>query len=256
MFLFSFTSEYDSPPVVNRALCMVLLLTLIVSACAAPTTEPRQRNTASQPENNIENNMPDIAPDADEQEEESLDIIPNQTADMDSSIGCPGAEYPDWKTSPYVLPFPVGESYQVNLSNCTNSFHGEGTPDAFAVDFAMGIGTLITAARAGTVVFVEESGEDGQHPNNYVVVDHGDNTFAAYAHLTKNGALVEVGDQVEPGDTIGLSGSTGLAGYPHLHFVVMVDSWEWPFTSIPITFRNTTANPRGLAPYTVYEALP
>ncbi len=170
------------------------------------------------------------------------------------AIGCVDAEYPDWETSEYVLPFPVGETYSVNLSNCSSSYHSKGTPDQFAVDFAMDRGTLITAARAGVVIFVEESGK-GREINNLVVVSHKDNTYAEYMHLMKDGALVEEGDLVEQGDEIGLSGATGLAGYPHLHFIVVEGPWEWPYEGIPITFSNTAPNPYGLASYTDYTAL-
>ncbi len=170
--------------------------------------------------------------------------------------GCQGAEYPDWETSPYVLPYPVGQKYTIDLSNCSGSFHSKGRPDEYAIDFNMKTGTQITASRAGRVVYVEESGFDGKSPNNLVVIDHGDNTYAEYMHLTHNGAQVEVGDWVTPGDSIGLSGSTGLAGYPHLHFVVVFESFYWPYKSIPVTFRNTVSNVRGLASGYTYEAYP
>ncbi len=170
--------------------------------------------------------------------------------------GCPDTDYPDWKSSPYVLPYPVGEAYKVKLSNCSGSYHSAGMPDEFAIDFVMDIGTLITASRPGLVVYIQESGYDGSHPNNLVIVDHGDGTFAEYMHLTHNGALVKKGDYVEKGDDIGLSGSTGLAGYPHLHFVVAKDSWQWMYTSTPVTFSNTISNTRSLASETTYIAFP
>lgn len=172
------------------------------------------------------------------------------------ATGCPDAVYPDWKSSPYVLPFPVGKSYKVDLSNCSGSYHSEGLPDEFATDFNMPIGTEITCSRAGTVVYVQESGKDYNHPNNLVIVDHGDKSYAEYMHLTENGASVKVGDQVKQGDLIGYSGATGLAGYPHLHFVVAKNSYSWPYVSIPVTFSNTVSNERGLKAYTVYEAFP
>lgn len=170
--------------------------------------------------------------------------------------GCSGATYPDWNTSAYVLPFPVGQTYGVNLGNCSASYHSQGQPDEFAYDFGMEIGTVITASRPGTVVFVEESGFDGGFPNNLAVVDHGDGTLGAYMHLTHEGSRVEEGDEVTRGDTIGWSGNTGLAGYPHLHFVVVQSPGEWPYRSLPVTFRNTQPNPTGLASYTPYSALP
>jgi murein DD-endopeptidase MepM/ murein hydrolase activator NlpD len=106
------------------------------------------------------------------------------------------------------------------------------------------------------VVQVEESGVDGDFPNNLVVVDHGDGTFAQYMHLTENGALVSIGATVSRGDTLGHSGATGLAGYPHLHFVVSGGDWPWPYGSVPVTFSNTDANPRSLRAGAAYPALP
>ena len=98
----------------------------------------------------------------------------------------------------------------------------------------------MTASRGGTVVHVEESGQDGGFPNNLVVVEHDDDTFAQYMHLTQNGADVEVGDRVQRGDPIGRSGNTGLAGYPHLHFIVTTGGWEYPYSPVPVTFSNAS----------------
>jgi murein DD-endopeptidase MepM/ murein hydrolase activator NlpD len=75
-------------------------------------------------------------------------------------------------------------------------------------------------------------------------------------HLTQDGALVSMGESVMRGDTLGLSGATGLAGYPHLHFVVTESDWAWPYASTPVTFSNTDANPRGLQAGGTYTALP
>lgn len=169
--------------------------------------------------------------------------------------GCDGADYPDWESSDYVLPLKVGMKVRMGLTNCTGSFHSEGAPDAFASDFNVPIGTLITASRAGTVVEVEESGFDYNHPNNLVTVRHEDGSYAAYMHLTRNGAIAELNDVIAKGDSIGFSGATGLAGYPHLHFVV-VEKIEWPYVSLPITFKNTDANEKGLRPDGIYEAYP
>jgi len=185
------------------------------------------------------------------------ELLPVDTLDGLVAVGCPDTEYGDWSTSPYVLPFPVGAAYMVDLSQCSGSYHSAGQPDQFAIDFQMPIGELVTAARAGTVVFIEESGDDGGFPNNLVVVKHSDGSFAQYMHLTFGGALVEVGAQVKPGDDIGRSGATGLAGYPHLHFVVTKPGdYHYPYESIPYNFRNTEANERSLVSGHEYLAKP
>ncbi len=142
------------------------------------------------------------------------------------------------------------------MSNCSGSYHAQGLPDEFAIDFNMEIGTKITASRAGTAVFIEESGYDGSGPNNLVVIDHGDGSYAEYMHLTHEGAVVKKGDKVKQGDLVGISGSTGLAGYPHLHFVVAKGSWQWPYESMPITFSNAVANEHSLKSGFSYFAYP
>lgn len=177
-------------------------------------------------------------------------------APLDERGGCPGAVYPEWRTSPYVLPIPVGETAYIDLSHCSGSFHSAGEPDEFGIDFDLAVGSLITASRAGTVVWVEESGYDGGFPNNVVVVDHGDGTYAQYMHLTRDGAIAEVGDELESGAPVGYSGVTGYAGYPHLHFIVTADGFDYPYRSIPTTFRNTGPNPRSLLSGLTYVAEP
>ncbi len=156
-------------------------------------------------------------------------------------LGCDGRSYPSLTETPYVLPFPVGESYRMNLGNCSSSYHGPEFADRYAYDFDMQIGEIITASREGRVVFVKEDGVDGdQSNNNLVVVDHGDDTFGQYMHLTRGGADVSVGDQVVRGDTLGRSGNTGLAGYPHLHFVVTSGGYSYPYDSSPMSFGNAS----------------
>jgi len=181
----------------------------------------------------------------------SIKFSPDQTLQ-----GCDGAYYDDWETSEYVLPYPVGETYSVSLSHCSGSYHSAGRPDQFAIDFNMNIGTAITASRAGRVVHVEESGYDGEFPNNLVVIQHADGTYMQYMHLTKNGAEVRIGENISKGQRIGLSGSTGLAGFPHLHLVATKgSSWQYPYTSFPTTFSNTSENTLSLEQGESYTAL-
>ena len=171
------------------------------------------------------------------------------------ATSCTDTQYGRWESSEYVLPYPVGKNYLVSLSHCSGSYHSEGLPDQYAIDFSIEIGTTVTASRAGKVVFLEESGIDGSFPNNIVIVEHADGTFGQYMHLTENGAIVEKGDVVVPGQEIGLSGNTGLAGFPHLHFVVTkAGSYNYPYQSIPINFKNTTANERSLVAGNRYPA--
>ncbi len=163
--------------------------------------------------------------------------------------GCAVADYPAWETSDYVLPYPTGRAYQVLQGNCGGFSHTVVSRIAFAYDFRMPIGEVVVAARAGVVSEVEESFQDFDNQSgheNGVVVDHGDGSVALYLHFTQDGAEVEAGDAVAAGDTLGFSGNTGFSTEPHLHFDVRRGCDGGDCRSVPVTFRNTSANPRGL----------
>ena len=171
----------------------------------------------------------------------------------------PGA-YPPWQSSAYVLPYPVGQGYSVLQGNCAQFSHIEGGRLAFSYDFLMSIGEFVTASRAGRVIQVVERYQDGDNTpghENGVIVEHGDGTAAYYVHFTRNGALVDVDEEVAAGDTLGRSGNTGFSTKPHLHFAV----YERPCSGedcvpLPVTFRNTSANAGGLVQGRSYVALP
>ena len=153
------------------------------------------------------------------------------------------ADFGDPAESPYVLPFPVGTSYQVLQGYCGSgpwSSHN----NRFAYDFDMSVGDTIVAARGGTVVAVvdafDDSGYNDDSQLNYVVIQHGDGTAAAYAHIQQNSALVNVGDTVARGDAIARSGNSGFTdNNPHLHFELYSQfPYHWLEHSTPVTFGN------------------
>ncbi len=155
--------------------------------------------------------------------------------------------------SPYVLPYAVGTSYVVY----------QGYPPfvhppsfKFALDFTMASRTIVVAARAGTVQFIEQSFEDNDYTTgheNLVVIDHGDGTYARYVHLVKNGALVQRGDSVARGQSVGLSGATG-SGVEHLHFDITTGCSQRECQTIAACFSNTRAHPNGLQRGESYRA--
>jgi len=178
-------------------------------------------------------------------------------AEDDPTHGCSGA-YPSWESSPYVLPYPVGDAWPLGLDNCSSSFHGSNSPDSHAYDFDMDVGSEVVASRGGTVQFVYGDDPDGggTPAGNLVVLDHGDGTVAVYLHFTADGIDVDIGDAVTQGQVIGRSGASGTnAGYPHLHLIVVEAPGEYPYVGVPITFSNTTPNPRGLVSGETYLAM-
>jgi murein DD-endopeptidase MepM/ murein hydrolase activator NlpD len=179
-------------------------------------------------------------------------------------VTCSG--YPDWHTSPFRLPFPVGTAYNVLQGNCSGFGHSGFW--RYSYDFAMPIGTIVTAARAGTVIVASSDVPDigSNDPNarpNLILVRHEDSTIALYSHLRQNGLLITTGQQVNAGDPLAYSGNSGYTGgVPHLHFSFHACASLPGFVpdpqceSLPITFANTEPNPNGLIVGHTYASNP
>ncbi|MFT3907812.1 MAG: M23 family metallopeptidase [Ferruginibacter sp.] len=140
----------------------------------------------------------------------------------------------------YSLPFEQGKTFRVIQGYFSHFSHKERA----AIDFNMKCGTNITAARGGIVVRVKEDGDRGglnkkyRRYGNNIVIQHADGTRAGYWHLQKNGALVNVGDTVKQGQLIAISGKTGYAALPHLHFIVW-KSWQGGWQQIATRFQTS-----------------
>jgi murein DD-endopeptidase MepM/ murein hydrolase activator NlpD len=153
----------------------------------------------------------------------------------------------------YQLPFEDGKSYRV-LQGYYSAFSHK---NRSALDFKMKRGTNICAAREGVVVRVKEDGDRGGWNRKYrpygnnIIIQHPDGTRAGYWHLQKDGALVNAGDTVKAGQVIALSGKTGYAAVPHLHFMVWNTSGgQWQ--QVPTRFR-TKKGIKYLRPWKKYR---
>jgi hypothetical protein len=83
-------------------------------------------------------------------------------------------------------------------------------------DFSLPPGTPVPAANAGRVL----AAEPFVLPGNAVFLDHGQGLITAYMHLSE--IKVKPGDTVSPGQIVGLTGNTGRATGPHLHWALYV----------------------------------
>lgn len=162
---------------------------------------------------------------------------------------------PEAPAARYLLPYPVGAKHVLLQGNAGPWGH-QGAAE-FAFDFQMPIGTPVAAARAGTVLKVEESFANATRKpgeENFVFVDHGDGTFGRYYHLDRDGALVDEGDAVAAGQEIARSGDSGASAGAHLHFDVTRACAAWGCQTVPIEFANAVENP--LVQGREYEARP
>lgn len=169
--------------------------------------------------------------------------------------GVPDAGKPQLYPAPpgYLLPWAGGEIHSVTQGEET-SFTHNGLA-AYAFDFDLNY-TTVVAARSGKVTMVSAGSNSGgcnaifASATNYVVIDHGDGTSAAYLHLAYNAVLVKPGDIVDQGQPIAISGETGVTCAdgdngpgPHLHFQVERTQEGQYFTqSLPIAFDDISTN--------------
>ncbi|HEX7286883.1 MAG TPA: M23 family metallopeptidase [Candidatus Angelobacter sp.] len=82
------------------------------------------------------------------------------------------------------------------------------------LDFHAATGTPVHATNGGKVLLARSLYYEG----NCVAIDHGQGLITIYMHLSE--FKVKEGDQVNKGQLIALSGGTGRANGPHLHFAV------------------------------------
>ncbi len=80
------------------------------------------------------------------------------------------------------------------------------------VDLAVNTGTAVKAFAGGIVEYIGDSPIYG----NYLQIDHGNGVTSFYAHC--DSLCVQQGQTVTVGETVALSGATGNATGPHLHF--------------------------------------
>jgi murein DD-endopeptidase MepM/ murein hydrolase activator NlpD len=98
--------------------------------------------------------------------------------------------------------------------------YSNGTSDTSihaGVDFGVPTGTQVIACGPGRVVLASMRIVTG----NSIVIEHLPGVYSLYYHLDK--IDVNEGDMVNAGTLLGLSGATGLATGPHLHWEVRVN---------------------------------
>jgi murein DD-endopeptidase MepM/ murein hydrolase activator NlpD len=109
---------------------------------------------------------------------------------------------------------PPAEAGVSGVFGTARVFNGVKKSQHTGLDFRVSTGTPIHATNNGTVILARPLYFEG----NCVMVDHGQGLLTMYLHLSE--IKVKEGDKVQAGQLLGLSGGTGRATAPHLHFAV------------------------------------
>jgi len=132
-------------------------------------------------------------------------------------------------SGPFILPVQAPVTTAFGTARSYNggpvSLHHSGT------DFGVPEGTPVLAAASGRVAYAGMLTTRGLS----VIIDHGLGVFTAYHHLSQ--ANVTEGQTVQQGQVVALSGMTGLATGPHLHWELVVggenvDPTYWTFAGV------------------------
>lgn len=127
-----------------------------------------------------------------------------------------------------ILRWPVDQpritQYFGNTAFATQNPQVYGGKGHNAIDLGAPVGTLIRAARGGTVRGAGDTDQTcvGASYGKWVFIDHDNGLSTLYAHLSS--IAVSSGARVEAGQVIGHAGATGYATGPHLHFGVYASS--------------------------------
>jgi len=108
---------------------------------------------------------------------------------------------------------PTRYSGAANVEMATDSLFGEYHR---GMDYLVPPGTVVQAPAAGRVVLAAPQILTG----NTLVLDHGQGVLSVFFHLSR--LDVKEGEWVESRSPVGLSGDTGIAAAPHLHWAVYV----------------------------------
>ncbi len=96
-------------------------------------------------------------------------------------------------------------------------FNGQPRSPHAGLDVAVARGTPIKASAQGKVLAVDDYFFNGKT----IFVDHGNGLITMYCHLEQSD--VQTGDTVNKGQQIALSGQSGRATGPHLHWSVILN---------------------------------
>lgn len=149
----------------------------------------------------------------------------------------------------YLRPFSENANATISQGFNGQASHNDAL-NAYAIDFALLLGTPVMAARNGIVMEVIDGNPDlgGSKASdldnaNLIRIVHDDDSMAVYGHLLEGSVTVKPGQWVAAGTVIAQSGNSGFSHGPHLHFAVQINT-GMQLISIPFTmYSNSDQRP-------------
>lgn len=141
--------------------------------------------------------------------------VPPRIVEMAPPPGAPDGTTPDASVEEEVPPPDIAGLWLWPIDgNVSSKFGIRHRRGHAGIDVTAPTGTPVVASRDGVIRYAGRQGGYGQ----LVVVEHESGVTTWYAHLSRIG--VKVDQKVHQGEQLGLSGATGNATGPHLHFEV------------------------------------
>jgi murein DD-endopeptidase MepM/ murein hydrolase activator NlpD len=133
--------------------------------------------------------------------------------------------------------FPVTSAF-----GTARIYNGKKESAHLGTDLRAPIGTAVHAPLAGRVALAKKLFYTGYT----VILDHGYGMFSIYGHMSK--LRVKVGRLVVKGQVLGLSGATGRASGPHLHWGVKLHGVNVDPVLLTQTLDGAVATSKGVKP--------
>ena len=124
-----------------------------------------------------------------------------------------------YSLSAFVPPTPATRRTSFFADRRVYAYTGGGSSTSlhYGIDYGVPTGSEVQACARGKVVLAEDRISTGWS----VCIEHLPGLYSLYYHMSE--LKVSVGDLVDSGTLIGLSGATGLATGPHLHWEVRLN---------------------------------
>ena len=154
----------------------------------------------------------------------------------------PRRETSPWDHYWFRRPVPEGASLWTDKAYPYGSTRGGALRLHHGVEFNVPRGTQVLAASSGRVIMAGKDldtvvGPESEFYGNVVIIQHdftlnNQPVYSLYGHLSE--ILVETDQELKSGDVIALSGASGVADGPHLHFETRVGVNTYHSTRNPL----------------------